>query len=465
MRVASILRLILPCCLLLAFGRCSMTKHPLLCSLSIDEIWDIPSVPLDYPNNRLAHQPILCLLFLDLSSLGLRLLRFSSTMRLVPNTARHASQAEPHSLQSQAQQQKPVRQRLPLRKPTMKRTTLGLAVTLAVTSLAAGADDAALRQKAKDAGLKPVPYGLQPVANNPVTREKIELGKMLFFDPRLSASGVISCNTCHNVGTGGDDNLPTSVGHGWQKGPRNSPTVYNAVFNVAQFWDGRAEDLKAQAKGPVQAGVEMANQPEQVVVTLKSMPEYVERFSLAFPGEEDPVTFDNMAKAIEAFEVTLVTPNAPFDQWLEGNDTAMSEDQKAGLALFIDKGCAACHSGVNIGGQDYFPFGLIKRPGADILPPGDKGRFQVTETASDEYVFRAAPLRNIAMTAPYFHSGQIWDLEQAVAVMGTAQLGTQLSDEEAASITDFLVTLTGEMPTVEYPALPVETADTPRPKL
>lgn len=347
----------------------------------------------------------------------------------------------------------------------MKRTTLGLAVTLAVTSLAAGADDAALRQKAKDAGLKPVPYGLQPVANNPVTREKIELGKMLFFDPRLSASGVISCNTCHNVGTGGDDNLPTSVGHGWQKGPRNSPTVYNAVFNVAQFWDGRAEDLKAQAKGPVQAGVEMANQPEQVVVTLKSMPEYVERFSLAFPGEEDPVTFDNMAKAIEAFEVTLVTPNAPFDQWLEGNDTAMSEDQKAGLALFIDKGCAACHSGVNIGGQDYFPFGLIKRPGADILPPGDKGRFQVTETASDEYVFRAAPLRNIAMTAPYFHSGQIWDLEQAVAVMGTAQLGTQLSDEEAASITDFLVTLTGEMPTVEYPALPVETADTPRPKL
>lgn len=347
----------------------------------------------------------------------------------------------------------------------MKRTTLGLAVTLAVTSLAAGADDAALRQKAKDAGLKPVPYGLQPVANNPVTREKIELGKMLFFDPRLSASGVISCNTCHNVGTGGDDNLPTSVGHGWQKGPRNSPTVYNAVFNVAQFWDGRAEDLKAQAKGPVQAGVEMANQPEQVVATLKSMPEYVERFSLAFPGEEDPVTFDNMAKAIEAFEVTLVTPNAPFDQWLEGNDTAMSEDQKAGLALFIDKGCAACHSGVNIGGQDYFPFGLIKRPGADILPPGDKGRFQVTETASDEYVFRAAPLRNIAMTAPYFHSGQIWDLEQAVAVMGTAQLGTQLSDEEAASITDFLVTLTGEMPTVEYPALPVETADTPSPKL
>ncbi|NBC48063.1 MAG: c-type cytochrome [Gammaproteobacteria bacterium] len=347
----------------------------------------------------------------------------------------------------------------------MKITTMSLAVTFALTGLAASADEAALRQKAIDVGLEPVPYGLQQVEDNPVTREKIALGKMLFFDPRLSASGVISCNTCHNVGTGGDDNLPTSVGHGWQTGPRNSPTVFNAVFNVAQFWDGRAEDLKAQAKGPVQAGVEMANEPEQVVKTLNSMPEYVERFGLAFPGEEDPVTFDNMAKAIEAFEVTLVTPNAPFDQWLEGNDGAMSDEQKAGLELFIDKGCAACHSGVNIGGQGYYPFGLIKRPGADILPPEDKGRFQVTETASDEYVFRAAPLRNIALTAPYFHSGQIWDLEQAVAVMGTAQLGTQLSDDEAATIAAFLEALTGEQPTIEYPTLPLETDATPKPRL
>jgi cytochrome c peroxidase len=298
-----------------------------------------------------------------------------------------------------------------------------------------------------------------------VTREKIELGKMLFFDPRLSASGVISCNTCHNLGTGGDDNLPTSVGHGWQQGPRNSPTVLNAVFNAAQFWDGRAEDLKAQAKGPVQAGVEMANEPENVVVTLNSMPEYVERFGRSFPGEDDPVSFDNMAKAIEAFEVTLVTPNSPFDQFLEGNDGALTDAQKEGLALFIDKGCTSCHSGVNFGGQDYFPFGLIERPGADILPPEDKGRYQVTETVSDEYVFRAAPLRNIAITAPYFHSGKIWDLEQAVAVMGTAQLGAKLTDDEVASIAGFLHTLTGEQPQVTYPKLPVETAETPRPKL
>jgi cytochrome c peroxidase len=148
------------------------------------------------------------------------------------------------------------------------------------------------------------------VKDNPITREKSELGKMLFVDPRLSASGVISCNTYHDLSTGGDDNLVTSVGHVWQKGSRNSPTVFNAAFNKAQFWDGRAEDLKAQAKGPIQAGVEMNNLPEQVVVTLDSMPEYVERFGRAFQGEADPVSFDNMAKAIEAFDVTLVTPNA-----------------------------------------------------------------------------------------------------------------------------------------------------------
>jgi cytochrome c peroxidase len=347
----------------------------------------------------------------------------------------------------------------------MNERTIALAVAMSVAAGVAVAGDDQLREKVRDAGLEPVPYGIQSVSDNPLTYEKIELGKMLFFDPRLSASGVISCNTCHNLATGGDDNLETSVGHGWQKGPRNSPTVLNAVFNKAQFWDGRAEDLKAQAKGPVQAGVEMANKPENVVVTLKSMPGYVDRFAKSFPGEDDPVTFDNMAKAIEAFEVTLVTPAAPFDQWLEGNDGALTPDQKIGLDLFVDKGCAACHTGVNVGGQDYYPFGLVKNPGADILPPEDKGRFKVTKTASDEYVFRAAPLRNIALTAPYFHSGQVWDLKQAVAVMGIAQLGTELSDEEAGLIAEFLTSLTGNQPKVEYPVLPAETAETPKPVL
>lgn len=347
----------------------------------------------------------------------------------------------------------------------MKRALITAAVALAIAAGSAVviADD--LRAKATGAGLQALPAALPQVADNMITREKIDLGKMLFFDPRLSASGVISCNTCHNLGTGGDDNMPTSVGHGWQTGPRNAPTVLNAVFNKAQFWDGRAADLKAQAKGPVQAGVEMANTPDAVVVTLESMPEYVERFGRAFPGEDDPVSFDNMAKAIEAFEVTLITPSSPFDQWIEGNEAALTDDQRKGLDLFIEKGCTACHSGVNFGGQDYFPFGLIKRPGADILPPEDKGRFQVTATASDEYVFRAAPLRNIALTAPYFHSGQVWDLQQAVAVMGVAQLGTEMSDEEASLIAQFLESLTGEQPKVEYPILPVETPETPKPRL
>ena len=343
--------------------------------------------------------------------------------------------------------------------------TLAVAVGMVVAGTAMGSSDDRLREHAKDVGLAAIPAGLPEVNDNVLTPEKIELGHMLFFDPRLSASGLISCNTCHNLGTGGDDNLPTSVGHGWQKGPRNAPTVLNAVFNKAQFWDGRAEDLKAQAKGPVQAGVEMANQPENVVIALKSMPEYVTRFGDSFPGEEDPVTFDNMARAIEAFEATLTTPGAPFDRWLEGEDAALTADQKIGLDLFLGKGCTACHSGANVGGQSYFPFGLVKKPGADILPPADKGRFAITKTAADEYVFRAAPLRNIALTAPYFHSGQVWDLAQAVSIMGSAQLGIALSDEEAGLIAQFLESLTGEAPKVEYPILPVETAATPKPVL
>lgn len=317
----------------------------------------------------------------------------------------------------------------------------------------------------RDAALEtfdPVPATVPAQVDNPVTPEKIELGKALFFDPRVSASGVFSCNSCHNLATGGDDNLETSIGHGWQKGPRNAPTALNAVFNGAQFWDGRAEDLKAQAKGPVQAGVEMANTPANVTQMLNSMPQYVEWFRASFPGEDDPVTFDNFAKAIEAFEATLITP-APFDAWLNGDDAALGEAEQAGLKLFMDKGCASCHSGVNVGGHDYYPFGLVEKPGADILPEGDKGRFAVTETADDEYVFRAAPLRNIALTAPYFHSGKVWDLKTAVQIMAESQLGEEMTDEETDQIVAFLHSLTGTMPEIVYPVLPAETAETPRP--
>ncbi|WP_320178249.1 cytochrome-c peroxidase [Roseovarius pacificus] len=328
-------------------------------------------------------------------------------------------------------------------------------------ALASAASASELRDEALEM-FAALPSTIPALTDNPVTPQKIDLGKALFFDPRMSASGVFSCNSCHNLATGGDDNMPTSIGHGWQKGPRNSPTVLNAVFNEAQFWDGRAADLAEQAKGPVQAGVEMANTPANVVATLNSMPQYQDWFKASFPGEDDPVTFDNFAKAIEAYEATLITP-APFDAFLNGDDNALTDEQKEGLALFMDTGCASCHNGVNIGGTGYFPFGLIEKPGADVLPPDDRGRFAVTETADDSYVFRAAPLRNIDQTAPYFHSGKVWDLEVAVAIMGTSQLGTELNDDEVDKIVAFLGSLTGEMPQVTYPVLPTETLDTPRP--
>jgi cytochrome c peroxidase len=331
-------------------------------------------------------------------------------------------------------------------------------MAMAIGSAATAQD---LRDLAREY-FEPVPSTIPALNENTVTPEKVDLGKALFFDPRMSASGVFSCNSCHNLATGGDDNMPVSIGHGWQKGPRNSPTVLNAIFNEAQFWDGRAPDLAAQAKGPVQAGVEMANTPDNVIATLNSMPQYVEWFKAAFPDEADPVTFDNFAKAIEAFEATLITPS-PFDAFLNGDEAALDDQQKLGLQLFVDSGCAACHGGVNVGGNGYYPFGLVERPGADVLPEGDRGRFQVTETVSDEYVFRAAPLRNIAVTAPYFHSGVVWDLRTAVDIMATSQLGADLDDTQIDAITAFLGSLTGEVPEIVYPILPPETATTPHP--
>ena len=315
------------------------------------------------------------------------------------------------------------------------------------------------------AAFKPVPATAPVLKENKGNVDRLQLGKMLFFEPRLSASYLISCNTCHNVGLGGADLQETSTGHGWQKGPRNAPTVLNSVFNIAQFWDGREPDLASQAKGPVQAGVEMNNNPEQVVATLKSIPGYVRLFGKAFPGEKDPVTFDNMAKAIELFEATLITPDSPFDKYLKGNDKALNAKEKEGLALFMGKGCGACHGGVNMGGSGYFPFGLKESPLADLLPPDDLGRYKVTNTASDKYVYKSPSLRNIALTPPYFHTGKIWKLDDAVVVMGTTQLGVKLSTDETDKITAFLYALNGKQPKVEYPILPEGSDSTPKPVL
>jgi cytochrome c peroxidase len=310
----------------------------------------------------------------------------------------------------------------------------------------------------------PIPTTPPELPGNPRTPAKVELGKMLYFDPRLSASHAISCNSCHSVGLGGADAQSTSIGHRWQHGGRNAPTVFNAVFNKAQFWDGRAKDLEAQAGGPIVNPAEMASPVAHVAEQIKSIPGYRDAFAKAFPGESDAITLANMQKAIAVFEATLITPNGAFDRFLRGKSDALSSKQKAGLALFMDKGCVACHNGINVGGSMYAPFGVVEKPGAELLPATDTGRFMVTKTPGDEYVFKVPGLRNIALTAPYFHTGRAWDLRQAVAVMGASQLGIQLTNDDVDKIEAFLGSLTGEQPKVTYPILPPGTATTPRPE-
>jgi cytochrome c peroxidase len=311
---------------------------------------------------------------------------------------------------------------------------------------------------------KPLPDRAPRLPGNAATPARLQLGTALYFEPRLSESHAISCNSCHMVGMGGVDLQETSLGHRWQHGGRNAPTVYNAVFDVAQFWDGRAKDLEQQAGGPLVNPVEMDTTEAHVVEQLKGIPGYAPMFAAAFPGPGEAITFDNVRKAIALFEATLITPNAPFDRYLRGDEKALDSQQQEGLALFIGKGCAACHNGINVGGGMYAPFGVVERPGADILPPGDKGRFAVTRTVSDEYVFRVPSLRNITLTAPYFHSGKVWDLRQAVAVMGSSQLGAQLTEDEVGKITQFLGALAGDQPRITLPILPPSVATTPRPK-
>ena len=336
-----------------------------------------------------------------------------------------------------------------------------LAASLSLSLSAVAADDLMTSAQAR---FKPIPQSPPAVPGNPATPAKVELGKMLYFDPRLSASHAISCNSCHNVGLGGVDAEETSIGHQWQRGGRNAPTVLNAVFNTAQFWDGRAKDLEAQAGGPMVNPIEMASPQEHVSAQLAAIPGYVTAFKAAFPATGSPVSLANAQKAIAVFEATLITPNAPFDRYLKGDSAALTSTQKEGLRVFMSKGCVACHNGINVGGGMYAPFGAIEKPGADLLPPNDKGRFTVTKTVTDEYVFKVPTLRNIALTAPYFHTGRSWDLRQAVAVMGTSQLGTELTAQEIDNVVAFLDSLTGDQPKLEYPMLPPGVAATPRPQ-
>ncbi|MCK4738390.1 MAG: cytochrome-c peroxidase [Deltaproteobacteria bacterium] len=324
--------------------------------------------------------------------------------------------------------------------------------------LAVVAEASSLREKALSAGLKPIPKDkieLMKAIGNPDPKS-VELGKKLFFDTRISKSGRISCNTCHDLAQGGADGVPAAVGHEWAVNPHhlNSPTVYNSVFNSKQMWDGRFGTLEDQAKGPIQASPEMAASPELVVERLSSIPAYVQEFKETFPKEKEPLNFDNVARAIAAFERTLITPSR-FDKYLRGDEDVLTKSEVKGLSVFIDKGCVQCHSGIGLGGiMRPFPVtGTYKYKNIGDFKGDSSGLVKV------------GLLRNISNTAPYFHNGAVWTLEEAVRIMGQNQLGIELSDKEVDSLVAFLFSLEGEKPVIIYPVLPSSTSKTPRPDI
>jgi len=313
----------------------------------------------------------------------------------------------------------------------------------------AAADD--LREKARKV--------IQPIQPAKVEHPaKVDLGRQLYFDPRLSMSGIISCNTCHDLSLGGVDNLPTSIGHKWQHGAVNAPTVFNSSLNFAQFWDGRAANLQEQAAGPIQNPVEMSMPHTLAVAVLQSIPGYVDEFRKV--DGTDRITLEQVTDAIAEFEKTLVTPNSRFDKWLKGDDKAITAEEREGFRIFHDSGCIACHNGPNIGGNSFQKIGVVE-PYKSTSPA--EGRAAVTKKDEDRWFFKVPTLRNVELTYPYFHDGQAKTLEDAVTLMGRLQLGRTFSDEERKKIVAFLRTLTGERPQMLLPLLPPSGPDTPRP--
>ncbi len=298
---------------------------------------------------------------------------------------------------------------------------------------------------------------IKPVQN--INLAQVELGKKLYFDPRLSISGFISCNSCHNLSMGGTDNLKTSIGHKWAQGPINAPTVLNSSLNLAQFWDGRAKDLKEQAGGPIANPGEMASNHTLAVEVLQSIPGYVREFQLVFGS--DKIDIDKVTQAIAEFEKTLVTPNSRFDQWLLGKKDALTEEELAGYELFKSSGCTSCHNGPAVGGNSFQKMGVVEPYKTSNKA---EGLAAVTGKDADRFKFKVPTLRNVELTYPYFHDGEAETLTEAVDVMGRLQLGKKFTKEENAKIVAFLKTLTGEQPTFLMPILPPSTDKTPRSK-
>ena len=293
---------------------------------------------------------------------------------------------------------------------------------------------------------KPLPSAEEMQKLRPFTEAQVKLGHQLWYEPRLSKGNTVSCNSCHNLASAGVDNMPTSQGHKGQFGGRNSPTALNAALLGMQFWDGRAADVEEQAGGPLVNPVEMANDSQEAAAAkIAKIPEYQELFKTAFP-EDGAVSFKNITTALGAFERTLLTPTR-WDEYLKGNVSALSEQERKGVRAFMDNGCIACHSGVNLGGNSFQKFGLVKGPYWKFIedPKRDKGRADVTKKTEDEFFFRVPGLRNVAKTYPYFHNGSVWELDKAVNIMGMAQLGKELSKEDTDNIVAFLNTLSGSV--------------------
>jgi cytochrome c peroxidase len=287
----------------------------------------------------------------------------------------------------------------------------------------------------------------------------VDLGRMLYYDTRLSKNRTVSCNSCHDLASFGDDGLKTSKGINEQFGGRSAPSVYNAAIHIAQFWDGRAKDVEEQAIGPVTNPIEMGMpDPDYVLNVLKSIPGYVEAFKTAFPDQDEPLTYVNVGNAIGAFERKLLTPS-PFDDFLKGDDTALNDAEKHGLNLFITSGCTVCHSGMGVGGHLYQKLGLVKE-----WPTKDLGRYEATKVETDKYFFKVPSLRNITETAPYLHDGSVETLPEIVSKMAEYQLGRVLPEEDVNAIVTFLGALKGRIDEdfIRQPELPADGPDTPK---
>jgi cytochrome c peroxidase len=333
---------------------------------------------------------------------------------------------------------------------------LTLLMLLPVISAAVfAADDEAMIRRASQV-LGPLPASM-PSEQNPITPEKVKLGKILFYEPRISVDGTVSCSRCHPIPLYAADGLKKAVGHDCKENPRNDPTVFNAASQISEHWIGNRTSVEDQAKqaviGPPAFGMPSYDAVEKV---LRSYKEYNDLFKAAFPSDKEPVTVDNFAKAVGAFERTLITP-APFDAFLKGAKDAITAQQKRGLGLFMDQGCAGCHFSPFVGGQMYQKFGIFE-PYEKYTKSQkvDEGRYAVTKNDSDKYVFKVPVLRNVAMTPPYFHDGSVDDLPDAVRIMGKIQLGKDLSNEQVQDIVSFLHALTGKIPedAMTLPELP-----------